>query len=212
MLKAENHIHPGRLWVANLVIILIMGSLIFRYFVIQIYNHEKYKTQAEVNRIRAVPLNAPRGLVFDRNGTLIVDNFPMQIPGKIAGEKINQGRQSEITSDADPVDYQTADKSNDNRRKTTVGDPDINYQNQEKVRADAPNGQPGTHKKLEQHHTDGSPYHLIIFHRHPVTRQKRPLSGLNHRPSEPELSSRNVRGYFPRRSRFPPVMIWGKSC
>ncbi|MFQ6614749.1 MAG: penicillin-binding transpeptidase domain-containing protein, partial [Fidelibacterota bacterium] len=86
MLKAENHIHPGRLWVANLVIILIMGSLIFRYFVIQIYNHEKYKTQAEVNRIRAVPLNAPRGLVFDRNGTLIVDNFPMYVLSVIPEE------------------------------------------------------------------------------------------------------------------------------
>ncbi|NOZ75020.1 MAG: penicillin-binding protein 2 [FCB group bacterium] len=86
MLKAENRINQGRLWVANLVILLIMGSLFIRYFIIQIYNHEKYKTQAEVNRIRAVPVIAPRGLIFDRNGILITDNFPMYVLSVIPEE------------------------------------------------------------------------------------------------------------------------------
>jgi len=79
MLKAENRIGEGRLWVAYLVVALTIGSLLLRYFILQIYNHEKYKAQADVNRIRAVPLNAPRGLVLDRNGSIITDNFPMYV-------------------------------------------------------------------------------------------------------------------------------------
>ena len=79
MLKAENQISTGRLYTVYILVILAVGSLLLRYFILQIYDHEKYKTQAEVNRIRAVPMKAPRGLILDRKGTLIADNFPMYV-------------------------------------------------------------------------------------------------------------------------------------
>ena len=35
-----------------------------------------YKVLAEANRIRKVPVLAPRGRIFDREGRLLVDNYP----------------------------------------------------------------------------------------------------------------------------------------
>ena len=50
--------------------------LIYRFFQLQILNHDLYTKQADNNRIRAISLPSPRGLILDRNGAIIVDNFP----------------------------------------------------------------------------------------------------------------------------------------
>ncbi len=58
---------------AAAVIFLMLG---LRLWYLQIINHEDYQERSVRNRTRVLPLEAPRGPVFDRNGQLLVDNRP----------------------------------------------------------------------------------------------------------------------------------------
>jgi penicillin-binding protein 2 len=53
------------------VVLLFLGAGFFRTQVLQ---HAKYKLQSETNRLRELPLPAPRGVIYDRNGKAIADN------------------------------------------------------------------------------------------------------------------------------------------
>ncbi len=57
--------------VAATFFLLLMG-----YWRLQIGQHRLYLEQAERNRIRNLPIIAPRGRVLDRVGRVLVDNFP----------------------------------------------------------------------------------------------------------------------------------------
>lgn len=48
--------------------------LISGFWELQVRNPERYQEQAEQNRIKSVPLLAPRGRILDRDGRVIVDN------------------------------------------------------------------------------------------------------------------------------------------
>ena len=50
--------------------------LIAGFWILQIRDHEANSTLAERNRIKTVPLLAPRGKILDRDGRVIVDNQP----------------------------------------------------------------------------------------------------------------------------------------
>ncbi|MCH7612729.1 MAG: penicillin-binding protein 2 [Candidatus Marinimicrobia bacterium] len=111
MLKAANLIPKRRLFVASGIVILLMMSLLIRFFSIQVHSYEKYSKKAEVNRIRAIPLNAPRGLILDRNGEIIVDNYPTYVLTVIPGEMIDKRKNFNIISQCTGIDT-TVLKSN----------------------------------------------------------------------------------------------------
>ncbi len=98
MLKAANLIPKRRVVVASGVIIVLMVSLLIRFFSIQVYSYEKYNKKADVNRIRAISLNAPRGLILDRTGEIIVDNYPTYILTGIPGEMEDKKQNFNIIS------------------------------------------------------------------------------------------------------------------
>ena len=50
--------------------------LLSRLWYLQIMNGEKFRTYAEENRIKKVKITSPRGMIFDRNKKLLVDNRP----------------------------------------------------------------------------------------------------------------------------------------
>ena len=58
---------------AVLVIFLILAYGLWR---LQVMQSDKYAQLAEQNRIRNVPILAPRGKILDREGRIIVDNYP----------------------------------------------------------------------------------------------------------------------------------------
>jgi penicillin-binding protein 2 len=58
------------------VLVLIFGVLGAAFFQVQVVQHERYRLRSESNRLRAIPLTAPRGVVLDRNGLVIADNVP----------------------------------------------------------------------------------------------------------------------------------------
>ncbi len=51
---------------------LLSGRLVY----LQILNGEKMRQYSEENRIKRVKIAAPRGMIFDRNRTLLIDNRP----------------------------------------------------------------------------------------------------------------------------------------
>jgi penicillin-binding protein 2 len=58
------------------VVALILIILIAGLWRLQVLGSENYRVLAEQNRIRKVPVLASRGKLFDREGRLIVDNYP----------------------------------------------------------------------------------------------------------------------------------------
>src|SRR5258705_1276029 len=57
--------------------VMIAGMLLFLtggFFRSQVLQHQKYALQSETNRLRELPLPAPRGVIYDRNGKVIADN------------------------------------------------------------------------------------------------------------------------------------------
>jgi penicillin-binding protein 2 len=59
---------------ANFMIVGLMLFLTGGFFRSQVVQHAKYTLQAETNRLRELPLPAPRGVIYDRNNKIIADN------------------------------------------------------------------------------------------------------------------------------------------
>lgn len=55
---------------------LLFGILFFRLFSLQILHRTYYFRLSEKNRVRIEPIEAPRGIIMDRNGRVLVDNRP----------------------------------------------------------------------------------------------------------------------------------------
>jgi penicillin-binding protein 2 len=55
------------------LVMLVLGAGLWR---LQILGADNYRVLAEQNRIRKVPVLAPRGKIFDREGRILVDNYP----------------------------------------------------------------------------------------------------------------------------------------
>jgi penicillin-binding protein 2 len=56
-----------------LIFFIILGV---RFWFLQVVNHDYYVKQAENNRIRDIPVPAPRGAILDREGRILVDSRP----------------------------------------------------------------------------------------------------------------------------------------
>ncbi|PIQ26714.1 penicillin-binding protein 2 [bacterium (Candidatus Blackallbacteria) CG17_big_fil_post_rev_8_21_14_2_50_48_46] len=65
--------HRRILWIFAAVI-LIGFLLLFRLFSLQIVQHEELSARAEKNRMRSMPLLAPRGMVYDRQSKILATN------------------------------------------------------------------------------------------------------------------------------------------
>jgi penicillin-binding protein 2 len=61
-----------RVRIFSLILIFFLVLLISGLFYTQIISHEKYRIMSEGNRLRVIPLMAPRGSIFDRNGKPMV--------------------------------------------------------------------------------------------------------------------------------------------
>jgi penicillin-binding protein 2 len=50
--------------------------LVGAFFKTQVIQHKQYVMQSEENRLRPIPLPAPRGIIYDRHGQVIAENLP----------------------------------------------------------------------------------------------------------------------------------------
>jgi len=63
-----------RLVALQVAVIVVFAALGICFWVLQIVQHTKYDEMAENNHQRTLALRAPRGMLFDRNGRLLVEN------------------------------------------------------------------------------------------------------------------------------------------
>src|SRR5512133_3344622 len=63
-----------RLSVLQYLIALAFAALAVGFWVFQIAQYQKFREIAENNHIRRLPLPAPRGVLFDRDGRVLVEN------------------------------------------------------------------------------------------------------------------------------------------
>jgi penicillin-binding protein 2 len=75
-LQREEKLPAIKLTIFQYFIVGVMVTLIFGLWRLQIVGAQNYRAQAEANRIRKVPILAPRGQLFDRDGRLMVDSYP----------------------------------------------------------------------------------------------------------------------------------------
>ena len=66
-----------RLRIIQVLVLVMLAVLGVRLYLIQIINGARYAEIAENQRIRLLPMPAPRGVIFDRNGRLLVDSRPI---------------------------------------------------------------------------------------------------------------------------------------
>jgi penicillin-binding protein 2 len=65
----------GRLLAAALFVLFCFGLLAARLVWLQVIQHDALLTQAEANRVAVVPVVPNRGLILDRNGVVLANNF-----------------------------------------------------------------------------------------------------------------------------------------
>ncbi len=72
--------HPNeiarRARVASFILIGTFLFLVGAFFRTQVLLHTRFALKSEQNRLREVPLPAPRGIIRDRNGAIIAENVP----------------------------------------------------------------------------------------------------------------------------------------
>lgn len=72
--RTEHELYTRRIAVSLAVIVLLFGILVYRFYDLQVVDHQHYVTRSDSNRIQVQPLPPTRGLIFDRNGVLLADN------------------------------------------------------------------------------------------------------------------------------------------
>jgi penicillin-binding protein 2 len=76
MFGREEKVSPFRLTAVQYVLLGIFLFLAFGLWRLQVARSDYYSSLAEQNRIKQVPILAPRGKLLDREGRIIVDNYP----------------------------------------------------------------------------------------------------------------------------------------
>jgi penicillin-binding protein 2 len=76
MFSRDDKVSAIRLTAAQYVILGIFLVLAYGLWKLQVMESGHYASAAEKNRIRNVPILAPRGKILDREGRVIVDNYP----------------------------------------------------------------------------------------------------------------------------------------
>ncbi len=75
MFARDEKLSPVRLTAVQYVILAIFLLLAYGLWELQVSQSDYYSAAAEENRVRNVPILAPRGKILDRNGRPIVENY-----------------------------------------------------------------------------------------------------------------------------------------
>ncbi|MHB8347215.1 MAG: penicillin-binding protein 2 [Acidiferrobacterales bacterium] len=73
----ETHLINARISVMVALITILVLVLIGRLAYLQIVDHRHYMTLSNENSINPVPIAPVRGLIFDRNGVVLAENYPV---------------------------------------------------------------------------------------------------------------------------------------
>jgi len=74
--RNDKRLPQARLAVVSYIIVGMIGVLLLGFWKLQVIDSDKYGQLAERNRVRSIPIIAPRGRMLDRDGRVLVDNYP----------------------------------------------------------------------------------------------------------------------------------------
>ena len=74
-ISQDNRTIVRRLTIARILIILVFLALGLKLWHLTVIRYDYYRELAEHNQVRTVPLAAPRGTIFDRDGDPLVENI-----------------------------------------------------------------------------------------------------------------------------------------
>jgi len=74
--RNDSRLPQERLAAASYVIVGMITLLLLGFWKLQVIDSDKYGQLAERNRVRSIPIIAPRGRMLDRDGRVLVDNYP----------------------------------------------------------------------------------------------------------------------------------------
>lgn len=74
LMRDDTRFVGGRIALVQYVIVGVFLFLLTGFWELQVRDPEVYSERAEANRIKALPIPAPRGKMLDRDGRVIVDN------------------------------------------------------------------------------------------------------------------------------------------
>jgi penicillin-binding protein 2 len=72
----ETRLVRRRIILSALFILVLLGVLVGRLYVLQIVDYNHFTTLSDKNRIRVKALPPARGLIYDRNGVIMANNLP----------------------------------------------------------------------------------------------------------------------------------------
>lgn len=72
----ETRLFRSRIVTGFLLLLLVIGGLVSRYFWLQVIKHEEFTTQSINNQVKLVPVAPNRGLIYDRRGRPVAENLP----------------------------------------------------------------------------------------------------------------------------------------
>ncbi|MDP8205966.1 MAG: penicillin-binding protein 2 [Candidatus Electryonea clarkiae] len=75
-MNGDSRFNPARLVHIGILFTILFIVLIVRLYRLQVVQAEIYLRHSETNRARVIEIPPLRGLMYDRNGKLLVDNFP----------------------------------------------------------------------------------------------------------------------------------------
>lgn len=73
----ETRLFNARLSVIGVIVVMLILALLLRLAYLQIFAHRHYETLSQANRIKPIPIQPPRGLILDRNGVVLAQNYPV---------------------------------------------------------------------------------------------------------------------------------------
>jgi penicillin-binding protein 2 len=74
--RNDKRLPQARLAIVSYVIVGMIGVLLLGFWKLQVIDSDRYGVMAERNRVRSIPIIAPRGRMLDRDGRVLVDNYP----------------------------------------------------------------------------------------------------------------------------------------
>ena len=73
----ESRLFNARLTVVGAIVFALILALFLRLVYLQVFAHRHFETLSQANRVKPIPLQPPRGLILDRNGVILAQNYPV---------------------------------------------------------------------------------------------------------------------------------------
>jgi penicillin-binding protein 2 len=78
----------------QLLVLVAFGAILFRLWDLQVISQAQYRESADRNRFRLAPIDAPRGIIYDRLGRILVRNVPSFavsiVPGGLPRDEVER--------------------------------------------------------------------------------------------------------------------------